>query len=120
MLPSVATWPAIDFKRVVLPAPLAPTTATTSPRATSSDTPCNASRPRYEAETPSRRSIALAKIRTNHLRIANHRIGRADRQHASEVEHHCAIDQRQQHLHDVLDHYHCDATRPYIADQLYA
>src|SRR5689334_5343165 len=109
MLPSVITCPAIAFKSVVLPAPLAPTTATTSPRATSIDTPCNARRPRYDAERPSSRSITLAQIGADHLRVAHDRFRGPDRQHPSKVQHHGSIDQWQQHLHDVLDHHHRDA-----------
>ena len=37
--------PAIDFKSVDLPAPLAPATATISPAPTSSDTPFSATKP---------------------------------------------------------------------------
>ena len=47
MVPSVATWPAMVFSSVLLPAPLAPTTATTSPASTAAmSTPCSAFRPR--------------------------------------------------------------------------
>ena len=45
MAPPVDTCPAMARSSVLLPAPLAPTTATISPRPTSSDTPCSALRP---------------------------------------------------------------------------
>src|SRR4051812_42126653 len=118
--PSVTTWPAIDFSSVLFPAPLAPTTATISPRATRNDTPCNACNPRYEADTSSSRSIAVAEIGTDHVRVAHHIDWCADGQHAAEIQYDGTVDQRQQHFHHVFDHHHRDAAGADVADQLHA
>ena len=46
--------------------------------------------------------------------------GLALRQHAAEIEHDHAVDQRQHDLHDVLDHQHGDPGVPYPAHQINA
>src|SRR5215813_7585883 len=91
MLPAASgTIPEIVLNSVVLPAPFAPITATSSPAFTSIETSDNAVRPPYLALTCSSFSIGhpfLAKIGLDHLRIPDDCPGIAVGDHHAVVEH---------------------------------
>src|SRR3954447_22968039 len=64
---------------VVLPAPFAPSTATTFPPSTVSETPCTALTGRQRASTSSSSSSGIdlaTEVRVDHLRVALHGGGR--------------------------------------------
>src|SRR5262245_30829061 len=99
------TRPAIDLRSVVLPAPLAPMRATTSPAFTCNDTPCSARTPAPYATWTSRTSsrlaggTALSQVGADHLLVAHDRLGRAVRDLHAVVEHDDAMGQRHDDLH---------------------
>src|SRR5262245_51101915 len=108
--------PAMHLSSVDFPAPLAPMTATTSPAATRSESPYNASSART-----SRSASGIG--RDPHVDFA-HRwriddglgIARADQ--AAAVEHDESIDDGNQRMHDVLDPDDRHAEAPDIPDQI--
>ena len=74
-----ATMPMIDFSVVVLPAPLRPSSVTTSPSRTSKSTPCRMCDSPYQALRPLHREQAMRRqawppqVRLDHLRVLRHR-----------------------------------------------
>src|SRR3954453_7134967 len=96
--------PAIVFKSVDLPAPLAPTTATISDAPTEIEMSEIATRPSYEVVSDCTSSmVAVAEISLDHLRIAHDGLRRAFDEHAAKIEHDGAVDQRHDDFHHVLD-----------------
>src|SRR5262245_18671616 len=116
------TSPAMGLSSGVLPAPLAPMSATTSPGSTRSETPWSARTPAPYATWTSRASsklagataqpgdtalpsgTALAEIRANHLRVAHDRLGRAVGDLEAVVQHDHSMGKRHDDLHHVLHH----------------
>src|SRR5215831_18856876 len=105
-----ATIPITDFRVVVLPAPLRPSSVTTSPRRTSNSTPWRMCDSPYQAWSPATESSASAmlgpQVGLDHAGILRHRgvvalgddlAAREDRDAVRELRHHAQV---------VLDHQH--------------
>src|SRR5690242_15326825 len=120
--PSISNWmrprcgrnrPEMVESVVVLPAPLAPISATISPRRTSTSMPRSACVPPRRTWTSSSHSMTalppLAEIGFDHLGIALDLLGRALGQHPPLVEHQDALAMRHDHLHVMLDQHHGEA-----------
>src|SRR5512143_3229397 len=92
---------------VVLPAPLAPRSATTLAASTARSTPCKARTPPYETCSDSTASsMALrAEVRPDHLRVLGDLPGCALGDLLTEVQHAHAIGQAHERAHVVLDHH---------------
>src|SRR5688572_14172832 len=115
MRPSLrAMVPVIAARRVDLPAPLGPSSATVSPFSTASETPCSTGAAPYEACRSESRSIA--KVGLHHGGLRAHFLRRAFGDARAEVEHHHAAGERQQEAHVVLDQQHRDAALRDAAD----
>src|SRR4051812_44108780 len=105
---------------VVLPAPLAPSTAVMVPGATCNETPSSARTAPYVVTTsstakPSAVDTAhlprglvdvLAEVGLQHARVVLHLVRCAGRDDASEVEHHDAVTHLHDQIHVVLDQQH--------------
>src|SRR3954452_15788771 len=110
--------PMIDFSVVVLPAPLRPSSVTTSPWCTSNVTPCRMCDSPYQAcrsltESSGARTssmagprIARAHVRFLHLGIVRHRRIVALRQHPAARQHGDAVAEILDNAQIVLDHQH--------------
>src|SRR5436190_17063867 len=106
--------PMIDFSVVVLPAPLRPSSVTTSPLRTSKVTPWSTWDSPYQACSASTdnngRPLALGmtdpEIGFPHVRIGRDRLVIALGEHAAAREHRDAIGQARNHTEIVLDHEH--------------
>src|SRR5437867_807819 len=106
-----ATIPMIDFSVVVLPAPLRPSSVTTSPRGTSNSTPWRMCDSPYQAFKPrieSRGALGMlgTQVGLDHLRMSGHRPVVALGDDLAAREHRNVI---REVLHDaevVLDHEH--------------
>src|ERR1044071_5617 len=93
--------PMIDFMVVVLPAPLRPSSVTTSPSRTSKVAPCSTWDSPYQACSPSTASrgavpasgMAGSQIGFAHLRVGGDRLVVALGQHAATGQHGDAIGQ---------------------------
>src|SRR4051794_27515192 len=97
MLPSRrGTSPMIDFRVVVLPAPLRPSKVTTSPSRTSKSTPCRMWLSPYQAFRPATLSMRSSQISSDHVWVARHRGIVAFREHAAAC----------QYSNDVADAFH--------------
>src|ERR1700733_4000743 len=110
MLPARrGTRPMMDFIVVVLPAPLRPSSVTTSPSATSKSTPCSTWLSPYQAFSPAIFSAELSGIRGpqiggDHFGVLRHGGVVALGQHAAPGQHRDPVAES---LHDgqvVLDH----------------
>src|SRR5512143_1039788 len=66
------TRPIIDFSVVVLPAPLRPSSVTTSPSRTSKSTPCSMWLSPYQALSPFTSSMRRPQIGSDHVRVVRH------------------------------------------------
>src|SRR5262245_12064193 len=94
--------------RLDLPAPLAPSSAVISPGATSSEMPCNTSRP-PRSTTRSRTLKAASailpgsQIGAANARIIEHGAGRPERQQLAEIEHHGLDAERRDQVGVVVD-----------------
>src|SRR5215471_20699453 len=107
--------PMMDFSVVVLPAPLRPSSVTTSPPKTSNVTPCSTWDSPYQAcrsltassgmRVPS--SMACPQVGFPHPRIGRHGRVVALREHASARQHCDVVGQASNHAEVVLDHQHC-------------
>src|SRR5260370_31777335 len=96
---------------VVLPAPLGPSRATISPASTCSEASTTAAIWPYCTRSRSTCSSMLdlrTDIGGHHLGIAAHRVGRAARDHATEVEHVDVVAQAEDEVDVVLDHQHAE------------
>src|SRR5208282_6848114 len=127
------TMPMIDFKVVVLPAPLRPSRVTTSPSRTSRSTPWRMCDSLYQACRPLTSSTVLARVAgasasaasgmsSPHigfpdLRVLRHRAVVAFRQHPSAGQDRDAMRQIGDHLQIVLDHQD-GAVRGCAADEI--
>src|SRR5438094_1929438 len=106
--------PMIDFSVVVLPAPLRPSSVTTSPANTSKVAPCNTWDSPYQACSPStasRGAVAGLSMAHSQIGLAYLRVGR-DRgvialgEHPPACEHRDAVGEVGDHAEIVLDHQH--------------
>src|SRR5690606_23616214 len=106
---------------VLLPAPFGPTTATSSPAPTPSETPRSTGTSSY-ATCRSRISSILqplpAEIGLDDSGVARDRVGLAVGQHGAVVEHGEALDEAHHRLHRVLDDHDGDAELGQPTDQL--
>src|SRR5258706_10848261 len=104
------TMPMIDFRVVVLPAPLRPSSVTSSPSRTSKSTPCRTWDSPYQALRPftERRISAIAgpEIRLHDLRILRHRLVVAFGEDLAALQHGDGVAERRDHRKVVLDHQH--------------
>src|SRR5258708_34959698 len=124
------TNPLIVRSRVVLPAPLAPSTAVIVPALAEIDTPSSTVTPPYPAtisstasaaallmagllrpcgrRTLARRAGALLapEVGGGHRRISLHLLWRARRDQPAEVQHEYRVADRHHQVHPVLDHHH--------------
>src|SRR6185295_2089202 len=118
------TMPITDFSVVVLPAPLRPSSVTTSPGRTSNVTPCRMCDSPYQACKPSTASngwpdasvMARPHIGLAHVRIVRHRRVVALGEHAAAREHGDAVGERRDDAQVMLDHQH-GAVRRCLLDQ---
>src|SRR5271166_967859 len=102
--------PMIDLSVVVLPAPLRPSSVTTSPARTSKSAPCSTCDSPYQACSPSTASkgatvglsMANPEIGLAHGRIGRDRLIIALRQHAAAGEHRDAVREVGDHAEIVL------------------
>src|SRR5262249_40303351 len=105
------TMPMIDLSVVVLPAPLRPSSVTTSPARTSKVTPCSTCDSPYQACRLSTASSAASGMPHSQVGLAHFRIGRdagvvALGEHAAAGEHGDAVAEIGDHGQIVLDHQH--------------
>src|SRR5262244_1040003 len=108
------TMPMIDLSVVVLPAPLRPSSVTTSPARTSKLTPCSTWDSPYQAcncSTASKGALPGLSMADPEIGLAHVRIGRdrrvvAFRQHATSRKHRDAIGEVSDDAEIVLDHQH--------------
>src|SRR5215510_5484263 len=106
--------PMIDFRVVVLPAPLRPSSVTTSPTKTSKLAPWSTWDSPYQACSPSTASsgatpglsMADPEIGLTHLRVGGDRLVIALGQHAPAREHGDAVGEVGDDAEIVLDHQH--------------
>src|ERR1700688_261183 len=91
--------------RVVLPAPLAPSTAVTLPSGTDSDTLSSAMTPPYATVRSliSSMSDLLSEVCVGDLGVGADRVGQARRDHLAEVENGDGVAHRHHHVDVVLD-----------------
>src|SRR6516225_8808912 len=108
------TMPMIDFSVVVLPAPLRPSSVTTSPTKTSKLAPWSTWDSPYQAWSPSTASsgatpglsMAHPEIGLAHQRVGRNRLVVAFGEHSATREHRDAIGKVGDHAEVVLDHQH--------------
>src|SRR5215211_5224751 len=105
---------------VVLPAPLAPMSATTSPSSTCRVMPCRAwMRPYASVMLSSSSSIGRhSQVGGDHLRVVTHFGGRTLGDLLSELQHHDAVGNAHDQPHVVLDEQDGDAPVAYRPDEL--
>src|SRR5262245_21431090 len=104
----------IDFRVVVLPAPLRPSSVTTSPARTSKLAPCSTWDSPYHACSPSTASngaaaglsMACSEVGFPHVRIGGNGFVIAFRQHAAAREYGDAMGEVGHDAEIVLDHQH--------------
>src|SRR5215472_11909382 len=109
-----ATIPITDFSVVVLPAPLRPSSVTTSPTRTSKLTPCSTCDSPYQAcscSTASKGAATGLSMADSEIGLAHVRVGRdrrvvAFRQNATPREHRDAVGEVSDDAEIVLDHQH--------------
>src|SRR6266849_6168764 len=107
--------PMIDLSVVVLPAPLRPSSVTTSPAKTSKSTPCNTWDSPYQACSPSIESkgpapalgMADPEIGFPHVRVGRYRFVVAFGEHPATREDRDAIGEARNDAEIMLDHQHC-------------
>src|SRR2546422_2697893 len=119
--PARASTPEMAMRSVLLPAALAPTTATISPRPTTNDTSQRTRISPYQALSPtvsSCKQILLAEVRLDHAGIAGHRRRRALGDLLAVVENQDAPRDPHDDGHDVLDHQERDAPGVQPAEEL--
>src|SRR5262249_2683346 len=111
--------PAMDLRSVLLPAPLAPITATASPRPTSIETPNSAWKsPQKASRSGTASSTSGIGFYTHRdLRIPDHRLGFAVGDERAIVQYERPIDAGKQSMHHVLDPHDRHAARPDFANE---
>src|SRR6266850_6448416 len=103
------TIPMIDFSVVVLPAPLRPSSVTTSPSRTSKSMPCRMCDSPYQALRPltsSRLDMPSSEIGLDHARILGHGAVVAFGEVLAPLQHGDAVGERRDDRQVVLDHQH--------------
>src|SRR5690606_33634740 len=114
--------PEIALNSVLLPAPFGPTTATSSPAPTRSDTPLSAGMRPYATRSSAISSIPFeplpAEISLDHGRVARDRVRVAACEHRAVIEHDEAIDEPHHCVHRVLDDHDRDAEIGKARDQV--
>src|SRR5205807_10333494 len=105
------TMPMIDFRVVVLPAPLRPTSVTSSPLRTSRSTPCKTCDSPYQAWSPRASSMLGSQVRGLHRGVLRDLRVVAFRQHLAAGQHGDALRDAGDDAHVVLDHQHGAALR---------
>src|SRR5688572_19448005 len=104
----LVTMPMMDFSVVVLPAPLRPSSVTTSPVRTSKSTPCSTWHSPYQALSPltarSDSGMRLAQISLDHQRVGGHRPVIALGQDLAPLQHRDGVREVGHHREVVLDH----------------
>src|SRR6185437_2231103 len=106
--------PMTVFNSVLLPAPLAPISATISPAPTVSETPCSTFVRPWPLATPSSSSSAdmlASQIGLDDARIAAHHVARPFGHFLAVIHHHDVIGEAHDEAHVVLDQKHRDAER---------
>src|SRR5882757_8372017 len=105
--------PMMALRVVVLPAPLRPSSVTTSPGMTSKVTPWSTCDSPYQASSPSSASsgVVASRIADPEIGFADQRVGRhrlvvAFSKHAPTGEHRDAVRELRDHAEIVLDHQH--------------
>src|SRR5215831_8940831 len=104
--------PITDLSVVVLPAPLRPSSVTTSPVRTSKLTPCRTCDSPYHAwrsrtaSSGAGSGMTCTHVRLDHLGIARHAPVLALGQHFAARQHGDRVRQRLHHAEVVLDHEH--------------
>src|SRR2546421_10510884 len=105
-----ATMPMIDFSVVVLPAPLRPSSVTTSPRATWKSMPCRMCDSPYHAFRPftssSASAMARAEVSLHDLGIPGDRLVIAFGKYLATLQYRDAVRELRHHRKIVLDHQH--------------
>src|SRR3954468_17858845 len=113
--------PMMDFRVVVLPAPLRPRSVTVSPSRTSRSTPCSTWLSPYQACSPRTERSGSVKFRPHvglaHPRIAADRVVAALGQHLAALQHGDEVAQVRDDVEVVLDHRHGAALGD-LADEL--
>src|SRR2546423_982789 len=108
------TMPMMDLSVVVLPAPLRPSSVTTSPANTSKAAPCSTWDSPYQACSPSTASkgappglsMADPEVGLAHARVGGYRLVVALGEHSAAREHGDAVREVGDHAEIVLDHQH--------------
>src|SRR5258708_37234076 len=101
------TIPMIDLSVVVLPAPLRPSSVTTSPSRTWKSMPCRMCDSPYQALRPltsSRLGMPRSQVTLDHARILRHRVVVAFGEDLAALEHGDPVRQRGNHRKVVLYH----------------
>ena len=119
--PLVRTMPQIARRVVVLPAPLAPSSAVTPPSSTTKSMPCSTASAPYAACSDRRPQAApacctprLAEIGADHLRLVAHLLGRAVGDLQAELQRHHLVGDAHHQVHVMLDQQ--DAELELLAD----
>src|SRR5688500_10314250 len=103
------TMPITDLSVVVLPAPLRPSSVTTSPSRTSKSMPCRMCDSPYQALRPltSRRlGMSRPEVRLHHARIPGYRVVVAFGEDLTPLQHRDGVGKVRDHRQVVLDHQH--------------
>src|SRR5882724_6992085 len=105
-----STMPITDLSVVVLPAPLRPSSVTSSPRPISKPTPCRMCDSPYQACRPSTLSnastMASPDVGFDYCRVLRHGSVRPFSQHLAARQHGDGIGKISDHGHVVLNHQH--------------
>src|SRR3954463_4056889 len=105
--------PDSALMRVVLPAPLGPTTTTSAPAFTSRLTPSTAGAAPYVTRKSRASSMRGPKVRVDHLRVAHHLARQAGCNRLAVGQHDDAVGELHHGAHHVLDE---DDGRALLAD----
>src|SRR5690349_6993838 len=103
------TRPSTDLSVEVRPAPLRPSSVTTSPLFTVRSTPCSTCDSPYHALRPEMRRTSLmggSHVRLDHLRVGGNLGIRPLGQHGTALQHRDRVADPGHHAHVVLDHEH--------------
>src|SRR6218665_4086399 len=118
--PVTSTKPQIALRRVDLPAPLGPISATHSPAATSNETPCTASSWRTLQPGPEpaiSASLLVSQVSLDHGGIGPDLGGRAFGNFFTKIENDDALADLHDQRHMVFDHHHAHIASWQSTDQ---